>query len=134
MFWKSHFTDEMNEKYNRLAVDQAKRDVVWESVRDVAFGDQLYEWFFRNGGGPTTAALFTLRATTELVAGGWVTYGRWNAQGEILEVSFDDEELFEAINTFDTPEHTIYLLLPTQKGKDWLTRHHDLLSELDYCE
>jgi hypothetical protein len=133
MFWRRHFTDEMNEKYKRLAVDQAKRDVLWESVRDVAFGHQLYRWFLQNGGGSAMATLFTLRATMELVAGEWVTYGRWNAQGEIEGVSFGDDELFEAINTFENSEQAIYFLLPTQKGKDWLTRHHNLLSELDHC-
>lgn len=129
MSWDRYFSEEMNLLYARLAVEAAKQQTLRESVRDVAFLYELRSWFVRNGGGEATATAFTVRAIAELLAEGWMTVATWGAGGSTAHVESSVEELMGIVGAFDKTGST-YILVPTEKGREWVERFNHLLGEL----
>jgi len=129
MKWERVFTPELSAHYNRIAIEEAKTSSLRESVRDVAYVYEMHAWFVRNGGGESIATPFTIRAIAELIDDGWMELATWGAGGSPTAISVSVDELSQIVAGLKDsgPE---YLLVPTDKGRQWVVRYRALLNEV----
>jgi hypothetical protein len=130
MNWDTYFSQHQRRRWQCLARGAAMEYVLRESVRDMCFLYELQAWFSRNAGNADSTDAFTARTTHHLIAEEWTQLATNGANGHVETLRVTPEEILGIVAALkDTGPK--YFLVPTIKGRTWVSRYNELIDELD---
>lgn len=117
------------------AIGSLKRDILMEAADDIWYLCHIHSWFQEDAGSEVAliADEGTVRVVEELIHNNFCSFATWGADSQANEaIKPDHDELLALVRHIILPDSNPFehFLIATDKGKDWVRRHRDLVNEL----
>ena len=129
----------MSYSYNDLVkfgtIGYMKADILLEAERDLYYIAHIRKDFVENRGikDAEEANHSTFKLVRELISQDYCSLATWSkGESSFEKITLSQEELRELIAQSDEPNvnPSIYFLIATEKGKQWVARYESLIAEL----